>query len=85
MEDSLQNTLDPQLVRLEEIQARHEGDLLSLPGVQGIGIGLDENSRGLAFHVYVRKRTPELESAVPRQIEAVPVRLIETGGDIVAQ
>jgi hypothetical protein len=85
MEDSLQNTLDPQLMSLEEIQARYEGDLLRLPGVQGIGVGLDETGRRLAFHVYVRERTPELESAVPRQIETVPVRLIETGGDIVAQ
>jgi len=78
--NSLNVTLDPQLARLEEIQARHEDELLAIPGVNGICIGLHENGQDLVFRVHVAKRTAELELAVPGELEGVPVRLVETGG-----
>jgi virginiamycin B lyase len=84
MEELMQETLDPRLARLEEIQARHEDRLLSLEGVHGVGIGLGENGRDFVFDVFVTKRTPELEQAVSQEIEGVPVRLVETGGPIKA-
>ncbi len=77
--NSLRETRDSRLARLEEIQARHEDELLSLPGVQGLGIGLDENGRDLAFYVDVTEETAELERALPKQIEGVPIRLVKMG------
>lgn len=74
-------SVDPRLVRLEEIQTRHENEVLRIPGVQGIGIGLDEKGQDLVFHVYVIERTPALTAVVPQEIEEVPVRLVETGGE----
>jgi hypothetical protein len=84
MDDLMQETLDPRLARLEEIQARHEDQLLSVPGVNGVCISLDESGLEFVFRVHVTKRTPELEQAIPQEIEGVPVRLVETGGPIKA-
>jgi len=81
-DDLLQEKLDPRLAGLKEIQARHEDQLLSLEGVAGICISLDESGQDFVFHVHVTKRTPELEQAIPRELEGVPVRLVETGGPI---
>jgi hypothetical protein len=84
MDDLMQETLDPRLARLEEIQARHEDQLLSVEGVNGVCISLDESGEDFVLHVHVTKRTPELEQAIPQEIEGVPVRLVETGGPIKA-
>jgi hypothetical protein len=75
-------SVDPRLARLEEIQERHEDEVLRIPGVQGIGIGLDEKRENLLFHVYVIKQTPSLTGALPREIDGIPVQVIETGGEV---
>lgn len=70
------------LQRIEElkvIQARNEDQIMSIPGVVGIGIGLTEEGKDLAFIVYVEKLTPNIKARVSDQIEGVPVRLIESG------
>jgi hypothetical protein len=67
---------------LEELQARHDDELLGIPGVQAVGIGLAENGRDLAFHVYVIRMDPAQNLVIPREIEGVPVRILETGGEI---
>ena len=77
MTESLEKALDPQIARLKEIQDRHQDEVLQIPGVQGIGIGLDQNGLGFVFHVYV---TAQATATVPRAIEGVPVQLVETGG-----
>jgi len=68
-----------QVVKLQEIQARHENLVLAVPGVVGIGIGLTEEGKGLAFIVYVEKLTAALKVQLPEHIEGVPVRLFESG------
>jgi hypothetical protein len=68
--------------RVEElrgIQARHEDSIMNIPGVVGIGIGLTEDGKDLAFIVYVEKLTLAVEAQVTDRIEGVPVRLIESG------
>lgn len=82
MEKPLEPDRDPRLFRLEELQARHDDELLGIPGVQAVGIGLAENGRDLAFHVYVIRMDPAQNLVIPREIEGVPVRILETGGEI---
>lgn len=71
-----------EIKRVEElkgIQERHEDSVMNIPGVVGIGIGLTEDGKDLAFIVYVEKLTPAVEAQVPDRIEGVPVRIIESG------
>ena len=57
--------------RLAKIQNRHEKEIMALPGVLGIGVGLNQQKRDLAFLVVVDKKAemPKL----PADIEGVPV------------
>ena len=64
---------------LREIQAANEDAILNVPGVVGMGIGLTEDGKGLAFVVYCKKLTTQVRAMVPRHVEGVPVRLIESG------
>ncbi len=64
---------------LKGIQASHEDRVMAIPGVVGIGIGLTEDGKDLAFIVYVEKLTPSVKVQMPARIEGVPVRLIESG------
>lgn len=70
------------LYRLDElkaIQARYEEAILKVHGVVGMGIGLTEDGKDLGFVGYCKKLTTEIRAMVPRNVEGVPVRLIESG------
>ncbi|MFQ5737958.1 MAG: hypothetical protein ACE5JX_03015 [Acidobacteriota bacterium] len=75
--DSMQK--DPRMGRLMEIQAREEPAIFRHRGVVGMSIGLAQNGEDLAFRVYVKAMTPELRGSLPRQLDGVPVRVIESG------
>jgi len=74
---------DPRYQLLQGIQARHEREILSLPGVQGIGIGFDEND--LVLKILVTKLTPEIAQTLPSELEGAPLKVLETGGEFVFQ
>ncbi|NIM99906.1 MAG: hypothetical protein GTO24_18095 [candidate division Zixibacteria bacterium] len=71
--------VDPRLERLKNIQERHEGSIMSLADVVGIGIGSGKDGQGYEFVVYSERLGPEITRQVPQQIEGVPVRLKESG------
>lgn len=52
---------------------------MAMPGVRGVGIGLDESGTGLALVVFGEKLTNEFCAAIPRTVEGKPVRLIKNG------
>lgn len=66
---------------IEQVQERHEDELMAVPGVVGVGIG--ERQSAPALLVMVSERTPEVER-IPREIEGVPI-VIEVVGEIRAQ
>jgi hypothetical protein len=68
-----------QVEALKTVQARHENSVFAIPGVVGLGIGLNEDGQGLAFIVYVEKMTDTVQTQLPYTIEGVPVRVIESG------
>jgi hypothetical protein len=69
-----------QFRRAEKVLAAHEARLLSLPGVVGVGIGMTKKGDQPAIHVYLNVKAAGGESptAIPKQIDKVPVRVIET-------
>lgn len=68
---------------IQEVKARHEQDLMQLPGVVSIGVGRDAHGRP-AIVVGLDKPRPETQSVLPQTLEGYPVR-IEIIGPIKAQ
>jgi hypothetical protein len=64
----------------EKVLATHEAKLLSLPGVVGVGMGMTKKGNRPAIHLYVNVKATDgkIPAAIPKQIDKVPVRVIET-------
>jgi hypothetical protein len=69
-----------QLHVAEKVLATHEADLMSIPGVVGVGIGLTEKGDRPAIHVYVDIGASGGATlpTIPQLIDRVPIRIIET-------
>ena len=55
-----------------KIKKRYEEQLLSLPGVTGVGVNG-------SIILYVSKLTPKMRQFIPQTLDGVPVTVIETG------
>jgi hypothetical protein len=72
----------PAQVPADEVKQRHEADLMSIPGVVGVGVGqCDEQA---CIKVFVEQETPEVAGIVPADLEGVPV-VVEEIGQVSAQ
>lgn len=65
------------------VRDRHEDQLMSIPGAVGTAIGFSDSPGQPAIEVYLKKLTPEAQAAAPKDVEGVPVKLIENGGFVV--
>jgi len=63
--------------RVEVVKERHEDELLRLDGVQGVGIGDDDDGRP-AIMVYVEDGSPGIRQRIPNQLENVRVLVEES-------
>ena len=64
------------------VRDRHEDELMNIPGAVGTAIGMSDQPGKPAIEVYVKKMTPDAQAAAPKEVEGVPVKLIENGGFI---
>jgi len=65
---------------VRRVKERHEGRLLAIPGVIGVGVGVSEKAiRQAAIEVYVIQATDSLRQALPKSLDGVEVKTIETG------
>jgi hypothetical protein len=62
------------------VRDRHEDQLMSIPGAVGTGIGTSEEPGQPAIVLYVKKKTAQTDAATPKEVEGVPVKIIENGG-----
>ena len=62
---------------LIEVLKRHTDELMSLPGVVGVGQGLC--GKKPCIKVFVVKRDPELEKKIPQNLDGYVVSVEETG------
>ncbi len=62
------------------VRDRHEGQLMSIPGAAGTGIGAGDAPGQPAIEVYVEKLTPKAQAGAPKEVEGIPVKLIQNGG-----
>jgi hypothetical protein len=71
--------VDARIRLLKQVQERHEARLLSVPGVMGVGIGMDEARKDTVLVVFVEKLTDKLKNTIPSELEGARVRMIESG------
>jgi hypothetical protein len=65
---------------VRRVKERHEGRLLAIPGVVGVGVGVSEKAHEqAAIEVYVIQATESLRQTLPRSLDGVEVKTIETG------
>ncbi len=66
------------LAMVSDVKRRHNEDLMAIPGVVGTGVSRDESGTPV-IEVYVDHLTEELGQLVPKELEGVTVRTVETG------
>ena len=62
---------------VSEVLKSHSAELMAIPGVVGTGEGASGGSP-LIF-ILVSRRTPEVDSRVPKQLEGYPVEIRVVG------
>jgi hypothetical protein len=62
------------------VRDRHEDELMRIPGAIGTAVGASDQPGQPAIVVYVKKMTLQAQAAAPKEVEGVPVKLIENGG-----
>lgn len=70
--------LDKSKPSIEDVKARHESSLMSIPGVVGVGISECDNSNIPFIMVYLEKETPESKS-IPKQLEGFKIDVAIAG------
>jgi len=61
------------------VRDRHESQLMNIKDAVGTGIGVSDGSGHPSLEVYVKKLTPEMQAAAPKDVDGVPVKLVESG------
>jgi hypothetical protein len=65
---------------VRRVKERHEGRLLAIPGVIGVGVGVSEKtSRQAAIEIYVKEAGESQHRVLPKSLDGVEVKIIETG------
>ena len=75
---------DKPSIKLRDVSAvlaDHDRELMALPGVVGVYVGLLDDDKTPCLKVMVKKKDTELEKLIPRRIEGHPV-LTEITGEI---
>jgi hypothetical protein len=65
---------------VRKVKIRHEAQLMSVPGVVGVGIGQSEKLPGqAAIEIYVKEPPSAMRSQLPSSLDGIEVKIVETG------
>lgn len=67
------------LVEINAVLEAHDEELMSIPGVVGVYVGLLDDDETPCLKVMVVERTPELDERLPEMLDGHPVIVEETG------
>ena len=66
---------------INAVLADHDRELLALPGVVGVYVGLLKDNRTPCLKVMLKQENPDVERSIPRSLEGHPV-VTEVTGEI---
>jgi hypothetical protein len=66
---------------IDAVLADHDRELLAIPGVVGVYVGLQADGKTRCLKVMLARKDPALERSIPRVIEGYPV-VTEVTGEI---
>jgi len=64
---------------INEVLKENDKQLMSIPGVVGVYVGMLKDGKTLCLKVMVEKKTPGLERRIPKQLEGYKVLIEESG------
>lgn len=65
---------------VQSIRDRHEGELLAIEGVEGVGVGEQDGRPTIKVYVDSNVMTPSIRArSLPKALESVPIVVEETG------
>ncbi len=64
---------------INEVLKAHSKELMALPGVVGVYVGMLDDGKTLCLKVMVEKKTPDLVRRLPDHLEGYPLVVEETG------
>ena len=64
---------------INDVLRDHDKELLAIPGVVGVYVGLLPDGKTLCLKVMVIKETEEIKKRIPDSIEGYPVIIVESG------
>lgn len=71
---------DPRIIELSRALERHAETYLSIPGVEGMAVGLLDDGRTPCLQILIVERTPELDARLPATLDGHPVAIVVSGG-----
>jgi hypothetical protein len=66
---------------INDVLRQHDQELMAIPGVVGVAVGLMLDDKTLCLKVLVVSKTESLEKKIPKSIDGYPV-VIEESGEI---
>jgi hypothetical protein len=64
---------------INEVLREHEKELMAIPSVVGVYVGLMRDGKTLCLKVMVVKKTKDLKKKIPKTLEGYPVLIEESG------
>lgn len=61
-----------------KVKQRYSAQLLSRPGVSGVGVEKDDHG-GYVLTVHVDRDDPEIVKNLPRELDGCPVKIVPSG------
>jgi hypothetical protein len=62
---------------IQEVQEKYTDSMMSIPGVEGIGIG--EKNKKECIIIFVSKTIKEMKKKLPKELDGFPVKIQNTG------
>jgi|SRR5215813_12554153 len=74
---STDNSTNEAIAAATEVLERHKPELLALPGVTAVGVGMMRDGATVGIHIYIQQGADT--SPMPRSMDGVPIMVIDRG------